>query len=104
MQFQAMSTTNEAGLYSGYAHPEALHVLLYTPNLPLCNIVFDGEKYWFYNIHTGWDSRKEYKGHIPTLRVSPAYSAFAANLPFKVRDIKDASLFDNWEAYLKTLK
>ena len=103
MQFQPIPRGNTGGILSATTDPQALHVLLRSPNLPTCNIVFDGEKYWFYNPVAGWDSRREFKGHIPTLRVCAAYSACTEDLPFKVRDIDIAFAGDTWENYLKSL-
>lgn len=111
MQFQpiprgtpsGLTASTIGGILPATTDPKALHVLLRSPNLPTCNVVFDGEKYWFYNPAVGWDSRREFKGHIPTLRVCAAYSACTAGLPFKVRAIDIAFANDTWENYLKSL-
>lgn len=66
----------------------ALHVLLESPNLPICYVVFDGDKYWFFNPNLGWNSRKEFKGAIDYLRVLPWYVSATLNLPFKIREIE----------------
>lgn len=103
MQFQPIPCDTTGGILSATTDPRALHVLLRSPNLPTCNIVFDGDKYWFYNPAVGWDSRKEFKGHIPTLLICATYSACTAGLPFKVRTIDHAYTEGTWENYLKSL-
>ena len=103
MQFQPIPCDTTGGISSATTDPRALHVLLRSPNLPTCNIVFDGDKYWFYNPAVGWDSRREFKGHIPTLLICATYSACTAGLPFKVRTIDHAYTEGTWENYLKSL-
>ena len=103
MQFQPIPCDTTGGILSATTDPRALHVLLRSPNLPTCNIVFDGDKYWFYNPAVGWDSRREFKGHIPTLLICATYSACTAGLPFKVRTIDHAYTEGTWENYLKSL-
>ena len=103
MQFQPIPCDTTGGILSATTDPRALHVLLRSPHLPTCNIVFDGDKYWFYNPAVGWDSRREFKGHIPTLLICATYSACTAGLPFKVRTIDHAYTEGTWENYLKSL-
>ena len=103
MQFQPIPCDTTGGILSATTDPRALHVLLRSPNLPTCNIVFDGDKYWFYNPAVGWDSRREFKGHIPTLLICATNSACTAGLPFKVRTIDHAYTEGTWENYLKSL-
>ena len=103
MQFQPIPCDTTGGILSATTDPRALHVLLRSPNLPTCNIVFDGDKYWFYNPAVGWDSRREFKGHIPTLLICATYSACTAGLPFKVRTIDHAYTEGTWENYLKSI-
>lgn len=103
MQFQPIPCDTTGGILSATTDPRALHVLLRSPNLPTCNVVFDGDKYWFYNPAVGWDSRREFKGHIPTLLICATYSACTAGLPFKVRTIDHAYTEGTWENYLKSL-
>ena len=103
MQFQPIPCDTTGGILSATTDPRALHVLLRSPNLPTCNMVFDGDKYWFYNPAVGWDSRREFKGHIPTLLICATYSACTAGLPFKVRTIDHAYTEGTWENYLKSL-
>ena len=103
MQFQPIPCDTTGGILSATTDPRARHVLLRSPNLPTCNIVFDGDKYWFYNPVVGWNSRREFKGHIPTLLICATYSACTAGLPFKVRTIDHAYTEGTWENYLKSL-
>lgn len=93
----------------GYKHPNALHVLLYSPNLPLHYIVFDGEKYWMIfptpnHQQFGWGYRKEFKGAVDYLRVLPAYHALGLKLPFAVRDIDLAHSDLHWFEYKNLFK
>lgn len=103
MQYQSIPRGTDGSIIGCTTAPNAQHVLLRSPNLPTCNIVFDGDKYWFYIVGAGWHTRKAYNGHIPTLHLCPAYSACTAGLPFKVRHIPNSCDYPNWESYLKTL-
>ena len=65
--------------------------------LMVCNI-------GFFSASLGWSSRQEFKGHIPTLRVMPAYTAAALRLPFKIRKIDDIYHHDYLYKYLDSIK
>lgn len=100
--FVAMSVDKTAGkLYERFADPRALHVLLWSPNLPRHTIVFDGERFWMFQ-GVNWQGRVEFKGAIPYLRLLPAYSAFTLQLPFKIREINH-SQYEFWYQYENSL-
>ena len=104
MQYISMPTGKSGKIMQATSDAAALHILLYCPNLPLHYVVFDGVQYWFFNPHLGWSSRKEFNGHIPTLRVMPAYTAIPLNLPFKIRKIDDIYHHDYLYKYLNSIK
>ncbi|WP_304333717.1 hypothetical protein [Conchiformibius steedae] len=102
-QFTAMPAEPEKGL-NGKRDPNALHVLLWSPNLPYHYVVFDGDQYWCFNQHAGWDSRREFKGAIDYLRFMASHTAILLDLPFKIRNIDDDCVFENakyryWHQY-----
>lgn len=88
-----------------FADENALHVILWCPNLPNHYVMYDGNKYWMFNALStnGWASRVEFKGHIYTLRVLAAYTAFTLyhQWDFKVRYIPLKFSHMWWGDYLK---
>ncbi len=86
-----------------YKAANAMHVILWSPNLPYHNIVWDGYQYWMFS-RAGWESRQEYKGHTDYLRVQPAYTAICYDLPFVVRDVPIEMCHMYWQEYLAAIK
>lgn len=97
-QFTVMPKTGNQ-----YKHPNAMHVILSSPNLPTRYIVFDGEKYWMTRLQD-WDARVEYKGATDYLFIQPSYMGFMYDLPFVVRDIPIEVTSMYWYQYQNTLK
>ncbi|WP_314377680.1 hypothetical protein [Neisseria elongata] len=87
-----------------YKAANAMHVILWSPNLPYHHIVWDGAQYWMFHPTAGWDSRCEYKGHTDYLRVQPSYMALFYNIPFVVRDIPVELVDTHWHEYLSAIK
>lgn len=96
----------EGKRFGKFADPNALHVMLWSPNYPRHNILYDGEKYWIFlgGGTDGYKDRKEYQGSTDYLRIVPAHAAilYSYQWDFKVRDIPvDVTEQYLWGEYLK---
>lgn len=67
------------------ASTEAKSHVFNTLALPSCYIIYHEGVNWLFNIHTGWDKRKPYKGHTAGLSLCTWTTAAPFALPFKVR-------------------
>lgn len=65
--------------------PDAKSHVFNTLQYPSCYVIYHEGKHWLHSIHTGWDKRREYKGHTACLDICSWTVAATLQLPFKVR-------------------
>lgn len=106
-KFYAIEQKDEKMLMERISDDNALHVILFSPNLPCHWIIWDGEKYWLFNAssHQGWAQRIEYRGYTATLRVCSPHiaAAIAHQFPFKLRRIPLNYSMMMWKDYLNKI-
>ena len=106
-EFYRIEQKKEIMLMDRISDDNALHVILFSPNLPCHWIIWDGKKYWMVHAssHDGWARRIEYRGLTATLGIcSPHFAvAIACQFPFKLRRIPLDYSMMMWENYLRVI-